>query len=106
MVHLATCHSLAAERPGGPDGRPAVMGVSQFLTSLHFLHPAWLLALPPLLLLTVWLGRANSNDGGWSRIVDAQLLPLLRVSESRRARSVWPMLLAAVWTLAVLALAG
>ena len=82
------------------------MGVSHFLTSLHFLHPVWFLALPPLLLLTVWLARANSNDGSWSRIVDSQLLPLLRVSEDRRARSVWPLLLATIWTLAVLALAG
>ena len=76
------------------------------LTTLHFLHPAWLLALPPLLLLTVWLARSSSNDGSWSRIVDSQLLPLLRVAEGRRARSVWPLMLASVWTLAVLALAG
>jgi len=76
------------------------------LTSLHFLHPAWLLALPPLLMLTIWLARASSNDGSWSRIVDSQLLPLLRVAEGRRARSVWPLLLGSVWTLAVLALAG
>jgi Ca-activated chloride channel homolog len=76
------------------------------LTSLHFLHPAWLLALPPLLLLTLWLARSSANDGSWSRIVDPQLLPLLRVAEGRRARSVWPLVLGSVWTLAVLALAG
>lgn len=80
--------------------------MSHFLTSVHFLHPAWLLALPPLLLLTVWLARSIANEGNWSKIVDAQLLPLLRISEGRRARSVWPVLMGSIWTLAVLALAG
>jgi Ca-activated chloride channel homolog len=80
--------------------------MSHLLTSLHFLHPAWLLALPPLLLLSAWLARSVANDGNWSRIVDAQLLPLLRLSEGRRARSVWPLLIGSIWTLAVVALAG
>ncbi|HEY6925182.1 MAG TPA: VWA domain-containing protein [Steroidobacteraceae bacterium] len=80
--------------------------MTHFLTSLHFLHPAWLLALPPLLLLTVWLARSIANEGNWSKIVDAQLLPLLRISEGRRARSTWPLLVGSIWTLAVLALAG
>jgi Ca-activated chloride channel family protein len=82
------------------------MGLNHFMTSLHFLHPTWLLALPPLWLLTVWLARSNANDGNWSRIVDSQLLPLLRVGEGRRSRSVWPLLVGLMWTLAVLALAG
>jgi len=80
--------------------------MNQFWTSFHFLHPAWLLALPPLLLLTAWLARSIANDGNWSKIVDAQLLPLLRISEGRRARSVWPFLMGSIWTLAVVALAG
>lgn len=75
------------------------------LGALHFLHPLWLLALPPLLLLTVWLARSVARDGNWSRVVDPDLLPLLRVSEPRGGRSPWP-LVGAVWVLAVLALAG
>ena len=72
----------------------------------HFLHPAWLLALPPLLLFTAWLTRPSRGDTNWYRVVDAQLLALLRVEDGRRGRhSPW-LLLAAVWTLAVLALAG
>jgi Ca-activated chloride channel family protein len=71
----------------------------------HFLHPAWLLALPPLLLLTLWLARASRTDTNWSRVVDAQLLALLRVHEGRRGKTPW-LLLGAIWTLAVLALAS
>lgn len=79
------------------------MGLSH-LSALHFLHPAWLLALPPLLGLTAWLTRATNRDGNWSRIVDSQLLPLLR-SSTRHDHSPW-MLVGSIWTLAVLALAG
>jgi Ca-activated chloride channel family protein len=75
------------------------------LSSIHFLHPLWLLALPPLLLLTVWLARSMGRDGNWSRVVDSELLPVLRLNESRGGRSPWP-LVGAVWVLAVLALAG
>jgi Ca-activated chloride channel family protein len=78
--------------------------VSQ-LDTFHFLHPAWLLALPLLLLVTVWLTRQRARDGSWGALVDPELLKLLRISESGRGQSPWP-LLGAIWTLAVLALAG
>lgn len=79
------------------------MGVSG--EGFHFLHPAWLLALVPLLLLGAWLVRRRSRDGSWSRLVDPDLLALLRVSQGGRGESPWT-LLGVVWTLAVLALAG
>jgi len=75
------------------------------LSALHFLHPLWLLALPPLLLLAIWLARSRGRDGNWSRIVDSDLLPLLRLSEKQRGHSPWP-LVGTVWVLAILALAG
>ena len=37
------------------------------LSSIHFLHPLWLLALPPLLLLTVWLARSMGREYAWRR---------------------------------------
>lgn len=81
------------------------MGLSQ-LSALHFLHPAWLVTLPFLWALTLWLARSVSRDGNWSRIVDSQLLALLRVNEGRKGESSpWP-LVGLIWTLAVLALAG
>lgn len=71
----------------------------------HFLHPYWLLALPPLVALAVWLARRRGRDGGWPRLVDGDLLSLLRLSESGAGRSPWP-LVGLAWALAVLALAG
>src|SRR3569833_932284 len=98
MVHMAAYGSPPLECSGGH--RRGTARMSHSLTSFHFLHPAWLLALPPLLLLTAWLARSIANNGNWSRIVDAQLLPLLRISEGRRARSTWPLLMGTIWTLA------
>jgi len=75
------------------------------LHSVHFLHPLWLLALPPLLLLVLRALLARSEGSAWSRLVDAQLLAALRLPEPGRAHSPW-LLVGAIWTLAVGALAG
>lgn len=81
------------------------MGLSA-LREFHFLHPLWLLALPPLLALAAWsLRHHRDRDLTWSRLVDMHLLPLLRLSGAGRARSPW-LLVCLAWTLAVLALAG
>jgi Ca-activated chloride channel family protein len=73
--------------------------------AFHFLHPLWLLALPPLWALAAWLSTRLRRDGGWAGLIDADLLPALRLSSDGRGRSpVW--LLALVWTLAALALSG
>src|SRR3984957_16827066 len=103
MVHLAPCRSPAPERACGVDRRADVD--LKALSAIHFLHPLWLLALPPLLLLAVWLARSRGRDGNWSRIVDSDLLPLLRLSEKHSGHSPWP-LIGSVWVLTVLALAG
>lgn len=73
------------------------------LSAFHFLHPAWLLALPVLLAWVLW--RRRSAGGDWARIADPELLALLRIGASRGSSSPWP-LIGAAWTLAVLALAG
>jgi Ca-activated chloride channel family protein len=81
------------------------MDVTSPLAAFHFLHPAWLLALPPLLALAAWLIWRQRRDAAWSRLVDSQLLEALRLAEGRRGQSPWP-LIGVAWTLAVLALAG
>lgn len=75
------------------------------MSRFHFLHPYWLLALPPLIALAVWLARRRGRDGAWPRLLDGDLLSLLRLSEGGAGRSPW-LLVGLVWTLAVLALAG
>jgi Ca-activated chloride channel family protein len=75
------------------------------MSRFHFIHPYWLLALPPLLAFAVWLARRRGRDGAWQRLVDGELLSLLRLSEGGARRSPWP-LVGGAWALAVLALAG
>jgi Ca-activated chloride channel homolog len=74
------------------------------LKAFHFLHPAWLAALPLLWLLTAWLARGDRLDGKWSQVVDADLLPALRLGSARGSSPWW--LIGALWTLAALALSG
>ncbi len=75
------------------------------MSRFHFLHPYWLLALPPLAALAIGLARRRGRDGAWQRLLDGELLPLLRLSERGAGRSPWP-LIGLAWMLAVLALAG
>lgn len=75
------------------------------LGGIHFLHPLWLLALPPLLILVAWLSTTTRHDAQWSRIVDPELLSLLRIKGVRKGSYAWA-LLALLWTLAVVALAS
>ena len=83
------------------------MDLSALPQDFHFLRPAWLLALPPLWGLALWLARRRSRAGNWARLIDPELLPglRLRASGDAAAASPWPWL-ALAWTLAPLALAG
>jgi Ca-activated chloride channel family protein len=83
------------------------MDLSAAMHAFHFLRPAWLLALPPLWGLAVWLARRRARDGNWAGLIDPELLPGLRLSggEAVASASPWPWL-ALAWTLAPLALAG
>jgi Ca-activated chloride channel family protein len=76
------------------------------MSAFHFLRPYWLLALPLLWGLTIWLALRRNGDGNWSQLIDPELLPGLSLdSNGQRASAPWPWL-ALAWTLAVLALAG
>ncbi|HEV7813723.1 MAG TPA: VWA domain-containing protein [Janthinobacterium sp.] len=80
------------------------------LHNLHLLRPWWLLALPVLWLCVSWLARRRASQGDWSGLIDAELLPALRLDEPGADGQgggwrPWPWL-ALAWTLAVLALAG
>jgi Ca-activated chloride channel homolog len=77
-----------------------------FIHAFHFLRPLWLAALPPLLILAYWLSRREGKDKNWSDLIDADLLPVLRLDEKSAAgMRPWPFL-ALLWALSVVALAG
>jgi Ca-activated chloride channel homolog len=74
--------------------------------AFHFLRPAWLVALPALWGLALWLARRRDREGDWAGVIDPELLPGLRLAGAGAGgRSPWPWL-ALAWTLAALALAG
>lgn len=76
------------------------------MVSIHFLRPAWFLALLPLaaLLLLVWRQRLASRS--WQAVVDPGLLPHLLIDGGGRPRR-WPLAALALGALlAVTALAG
>jgi len=85
--------------------------LQSFLQAFHFLRPWWLLALPVLWALVVWLARQRNLHSNAAQFIDADLLPALRLDTTHaagsgtRGLSPWPWL-ALAWTLAVLALAG
>jgi Ca-activated chloride channel homolog len=77
-------------------------GLGQF----HFLHPLWLAALPALAVVVAAIVRRRpSRDGAWSRLIDAPLLPLMRLAGAGRGRSPW-LIVCLAWAVAVVALAG
>jgi Ca-activated chloride channel homolog len=81
------------------------VGVS-VLGDFHFLHPAWLLALPALVLVAASsFRRRGRRDGAWARVVDGDLLPLVRMGGAGMGRSPW-IVVCLAWAVAVLALAG
>ena len=78
----------------------------ELIHNFHFIRPLWLLALPLLWGLGLWLARRSNADGNWNRLIDAELLNgLLLDKPARSTWTPWPWLILA-WTLATLAMAG
>jgi Ca-activated chloride channel family protein len=72
----------------------------------HFLRPWWLMALLPAALLVWRLACTQSADWVWHDIVAEHLLPHLFLKRTGQRRIGPLVLLAIVWALAVVALAG
>ncbi len=80
--------------------------MADFINTFHFMRPLWLLALPVLWGLVYWLARRRREDSAWSGCIDADLLTKLHLDEDRIIGiRPWP-LLALVWSIAAIALAG
>jgi Ca-activated chloride channel homolog len=76
------------------------------LLELHFLRPAWLLALIPLAVLLWLLARRRLGDGPWARVCDAGLLPHLLQGTERQLQLRSLLLVGVTGLIAILALAG
>lgn len=75
------------------------------LRAFHFLHPAWLFALPVLLLIAFAIARRGRHHPSWSRLIEPSLQNALSF-ESRGWGGSPVLWLALAWSIAVVALAG
>ncbi len=72
----------------------------------HFLRPLWLTALLPAALILWRIARMQDPARGWRDIIAGHLLPHLLTGGPRRAHRGPLILLAGLWILSVVALAG
>ncbi|MGB0899689.1 MAG: VWA domain-containing protein, partial [Psychrobium sp.] len=80
--------------------------MSQWLIDFHFLRPAWLFAIVPLLLLVYFTLRAKRKQGQWHQVLPKHLASLL-IDEGDGAKRHQSGLVATLCAiLATLALAG
>jgi Ca-activated chloride channel family protein len=76
------------------------------LQDFHFIRPLWFIALVPALLLCAGLLWHQRDRQQWTRYIAPNLLPYL-LDQAQIQQRRWPLLgLLALWTLAVVALAG
>ncbi len=80
--------------------------LTQAITDFHFLRPLWLLALLPALFFIRRLWHLDSQGSAWHKVIDQSLLPYLLNSTKNTSQRLPLYMLMAVWTLAVVALAG
>ncbi len=76
------------------------------IEQFHFLRPAWLLLMAPLLVLLWWLARARYDGASWRGVIDEALLPYVLTGGSAHRRGWIRWILALAALLAILALAG
>jgi Ca-activated chloride channel family protein len=76
------------------------------MSGLHFIRPAWFLALMPAVWLLVLLWRRRARADQWRGIVSPSLLPHLLLDAGKPLRRLPLTLLGIGWLLAVTALAG
>jgi len=76
------------------------------LAEFHFIRPFWLLALIPAIAITVLLLKNKLNQGNWSNVCDAELLPFI-LQEKSVPHSRWTLSAGAIASLLlIIAIAG
>lgn len=82
------------------------LSLIEALSNFHFLRPLWLLALLPAAWLLRNLWRRNESSTAWQKAIDPELLPHILDRSRSKAQRMPLILLASVWILAILAMAG
>lgn len=83
-----------------------MLATESFIEHFHFLRPAWLIILLPLLVLFIYMLKHKLSSKSWDAICDQNLLPYLLIGQTGGKRYASVLLLAIAGLLAILALAG
>ena len=77
------------------------------LAEFHFIRPYWLLALIPAIALLISLVKNKLNQGNWSNVCDADLLPYILQQKPVHKKHRWSLSVGALaCLLAIFSLAG
>ncbi len=82
------------------------MASLDLLNNFHFIRPEWLLAIIPCLLILTWLRLEKRSQGDWQTLIPEHLLEHLIEERPSSSSSLALSLLAVIWLIAVLAMAG
>jgi Ca-activated chloride channel family protein len=74
--------------------------------AFHFIRPEWLLAIIPLLIIALLLTKIASKQSGWQGIVSSHLYQHLVVAKDKKLYKPPFYLVALVWLVACVAMAG
>jgi Ca-activated chloride channel family protein len=74
--------------------------------AFHFIRPEWLIAIIPLLIIALLLTKIASKQSGWQGIVSSHLYQHLVVAKDKKSYKPPFYLVALVWALACVAMAG
>ena len=73
----------------------------------HLLRPWWLLALIPVVILTILLFKYSVKSNSWSKYCDSHLLEHVTIGQdSKTNKTLIPLVFLVLWGIAVFALAG
>ena len=73
----------------------------------HLLRPWWLLALIPVVILTVLLFKYSVKSNSWSKYCDSHLLEHVTIGEDFKTNKIFiPLVFLVLWSITIFALAG
>jgi len=77
-----------------------------FLNQFHFLRPEWFIALAPLMLLVFLIRKTTAKQSGWQSVIPSHLYQYMVIGKTEMGAKPPMWMLAFVWIISVIALAG